>query len=192
MQQIQHMDSGATYAHRTFFTPETCGTHTLYSSAWIANSPEIQASTATSVTIDYISFVQALFSSTNSANVTDVQLSGTLLGLLNTALQDFQQGHADAGNTALGAYMQQLAIASGNGITAARVSQLTGQAGAVLGCGSSGFSMSTSPSSGTVSVGDTASYALAITPIGKFSGNVSLSCVGAPRGTDCTFTDGDP
>jgi hypothetical protein len=188
VQQIQHMDPGASYSHRAFFKPETCGTHTLYASAWTANSPEIQTSTATSITIDYTGFVQALISSTKIADVTDVRLSSTLLGLLNTALQDFQQGQSDAGNTALGAYMQQLAIANGNGITAASVSQLTGQTGAVLGCGSSGFSLATSPSSATVSSGSTASYALAITSTGGFHGTVSLSCTGAPQGTDCSFT----
>jgi hypothetical protein len=67
--------------------------------------------------------------------------------------------------------MQQLALANGNGITAASVSQLTGQSDAVLGCGSSGFSLATSPSSATVSSGSTASYALAITPTGGCGGN---------------------
>jgi hypothetical protein len=188
VQHIDHMDPGATYSHRAFFTPETCGAHTLYASAWIANSPEIQSSTTTSVTIDSVSFVQALINSTEAANVTDVQLSGTLLGLLHTALQDFQQGHVEAGNTALGAFLQQLAIASGNGIDATSVNQLTGQTGTVLGCGSSGFSLSASPSSATVSVGNIASYAVAITPTGGFNGKISLSCVNVPQGTDCSFT----
>jgi hypothetical protein len=102
-------------------------------------------------------------------------------------LQAFQQGQADAGNIALGAYMQQLAAASGSGITAASVTQLTGQAGVVLGCGASGFSLTTSPSSATVSVGSPASYALAVTPIGGFTGKVSLACMGAPQGIDCSF-----
>ena len=113
VQKIQHMDADATYAHRTFFTPETCGTHTLYASAWLANSPEVQSSAATSVTMDSAAFVQALINSTEAAGITDSQLSSALLDLLNTALRDFQQSQADAGNTALGAYMQQLAAASG-------------------------------------------------------------------------------
>jgi hypothetical protein len=182
------MDAGATYAHRTFFTPETCGAHTLYASAWVANSPEIQASSSTSVTIDSVNFVQALISSTETANITDSQLSSNLLALLNTALQDFQQGQTDAGNTTLSAYMQQLGAASGSGISAASANQLTGQADVVLGCGASGFSLTTSPSSATVSVGSPASYALAVTPIGGFTGKVSLACMGAPQGIDCSFS----
>jgi hypothetical protein len=189
VQRIQQMDAGATYAHRTFFTPETCGAHTLYASAWVADSPEIQASTATSVTIDSVNFVQALINSTETASITDSQLSSSLLALLNTALQDFQQGQTDAGNTTLGAYMQQLAAASGSGISAASVNQLTGQAGVVLGCGVSGFSLTTSPSSATVSVSTPASYALAVTPIGGFTGKVSFACMGAPQGIDCSFSD---
>ncbi len=188
VQRIQQMDAGATYAHRTFFTPETCGAHTLYASAWVADSPEIQASTATSVTIDSVSFVQALISSTESANFTDASLSANLLAVLNTALQDFQQGQTDAGNTTLSAYLQQLAAASGSGISAASANQLTGQADVVLGCGASGFSLTTSPSSATVSVGSPASYALAVTPIGGFTGTVSLACMGAPQGIDCSFS----
>ena len=188
VQKIQHMDAGATYAHRTFFTPETCGAHTLYASAWVADSPEIQASTATSVTIDSVSFVQALISSTESANFTDASLSANLLAVLNTALQDFQQGQTDAGNNTLSAYLQQLAAASGSGISVASANQLTGQADVVLGCGASGFSLTTSPSSATVSVGSPASYALAVTPIGGFTGTVSLACMGAPQGIDCSFS----
>jgi hypothetical protein len=188
VQNIQHMDAGATYAHRTFFTPETCGAHTLYASAWVANSPEIQTSAATNVTIDSVGFVQALINSTKTANITSAEVGSNLLALLNTALQAFQQGQTDAGDTALATYMQQLAAASGNGITAASVSQLAGQTGVILGCASSGFSVSASPSSATVSGGSPASYALAITPVGGFSGKVSLACLGAPQGIDCSFT----
>jgi hypothetical protein len=188
VQQIQHMDPVATYAHRTFFTPESCGVHTLYASAWLANSQEMEASTATSVTIDSVGFVQALINSTKAAKITSADLGSNLLALLNTALQAFQQGQMDAGNTALGEYMQQLAVASGGGISATSASQLTGQAGVVLGCGASGFLVSASPSSTTVSAGSEASYALAITPAGGFNGEVSLACLGAPQEIHCAFS----
>jgi hypothetical protein len=148
----------------------------------------MQTSAATNVAIDSVGFVQALIHSTNAANITSSELSGTLLSLLNSALQDFQRGQADAGNIALGAYIQQLAAASGNGITAASVSQLTGQAGVVLGCGSSGFTLATLPSAATVSAGSTASYALAVTPTGGFRGTVSLACMGAQPGIECSIS----
>ena len=188
IQQIQHMDPGVPYAHRSFFTPETCGAHSLYASAWTANSAEIQASSATRVSIDSIDFVQALINSTQTANITERWLSRRLLDMLNVALQEFQQGQTDAGNTALSAYVEQLAFASGNGISAERAGQLTGQASVILGCGARGFSLVASPSSATLSVGSPASYALAITPIGGFRGNVALACIGAPKGVHCSFS----
>jgi hypothetical protein len=187
VQSVAHIDPGASYYHRAFFTPESCGVHTLYANAWLANSPEIRTTTTTNVTIHPVDLVQALIASTQTANISNTQLGSNLLTLLNTALQDFQQNQTDAGNTALSAYMQQLALTSGNGITANSVSQLTGQAGVVLGCGSSGFSVVASPSSATVPVGSPASYALAITPIGGFTGKVSFACLGAPAGINCSF-----
>ena len=187
VQTISYMDPAVPYYHRSFFTPDRCGAHSLYAKAWLNGSPAIQASAATSVTITPAYFVQALIDSTQTASITDASLRSDLLAMLSTALQDFQQGQTDAGNTTLGAYMQQLAAVSGSGITAASVNQLTGQTGVVLGCGASGFSLSTSPSYATVSAGSPASYALAVTPIGGFSGKVSLACMGAP-GIDCSFS----
>jgi hypothetical protein len=187
VQSVAHIDAGASYYHRAFFTPESCGVHTLYADAWLANLPEIQASTTTNVTIHPADLVQALITSTQAANISNKQLGSNLLALLDTALEDFQQNKTEAGNAALSAYMQQLALASGNSITASNVTQLTGQAGVVLGCGSSGFSVVASPSSATVSAGSSASYALAVTPIGGFTGKVSFACLGAPAGIECSF-----
>ena len=188
VQQIQHMDPGATYAHRSFFTPETCGTHTLYASAWTANSPEIQTHFSTRVSIDSIDFVKALINSTQTAEITDRRFGRDLLDLLNTALQYFRRDQTYEANTALSAYMQQLALASGEQINADRVGQLTSQAGVVLSCGTKGFSLVASPSSATLSTDSPASYELAITPIGNFTGKVSLACIGAPKGVDCAFS----
>jgi hypothetical protein len=190
VQQIQHMDAGAIYAHRSFFTPETCGTHTLYASAWTAYSPEIQARSSTRVSIDSVDFVKALINSTQRANITDPRLGRNLLDLLNTALRYFQQDQTHAGNNALSTYIQQLALANGEQISADSVGQLTSQARVVLGCGPRGFSLVASPSSATLLPNSSASYALAITPIGDFTGKVSLACLGAPRGIDCTLSSG--
>jgi len=88
----------------------------------------------------------------------------------------------------LSAYMQQLALASREQINADSVGQLTSQASVVLGCGTSGFSLGASPSSALLSTHSPASYALAITPIGNFAGKVSLACIGAPKGANCTLS----
>ena len=188
VQQIAYMDPGANYAHQAFFTPQSCGVHTLYASAWTGDNAAVQASATTNVTIQPADEVQALITSTQYANFTDATLRAALLALLDTALQDFQQGQTDAGNTTLSAYLQQLRAAGGNGIAADAVNRLTSQASTVLGCGSSGFSLTSSPSSATISAGNSASYVLALTPTGGFHGAVSLSCSGNPQGTACSFS----
>jgi Beta-propeller repeat/Cep192 domain 4 len=59
------------------------------------------------------------------------------------------------------------------------------------------FSLSVSPTSNTVSAGQTATYSLTVTPVGGFNQQVSLTCSNAPRLTNCstspasvTLTDG--
>jgi hypothetical protein len=185
VQSIASMNSDADYYHRTFFTPESCGVHTLYVSAWVGDTPAVQASTTTNVTINFANEIQSLISSTQGASITDAALRSTLLSLLNTTLQSFQQNQAQAGATALGQYVQQLSASSGKGIDASVANQLTAQSGAVLSCGTKGFSLSALPSLATVSAGSTASYSIALTPSGGFNSAVSLTCTGAPQGTAC-------
>jgi hypothetical protein len=188
VQQIQHMDADATYSHRSFFTPGTCGTHALYASAWLPNSPEVQATATTSVTIDSVSFVQALINSTTNADISDSQVRTNLVALLNSALQEFQQGQSDAANTSLAAYIQQLALSSGNGTSADSVNVLSAQANVILSCGQLGFALAAQPSSATVQAGTTAQYSLAVTPIGGFTASVALTCFGAPQNGSCSVS----
>jgi hypothetical protein len=188
VQTISYMDPGVPYYHRSFFTPDTCGVHNVYAKAWLKGSSGVQANTSTSVTFTPADFVQALINSTQAASITDSQLGSSLLAQLNTALQDFQQGQTDDGNTALSAYIQQLALANGQGISTDTAGQLAGQAGVVLGCGTSGFSLVVAPPTATVSAGSSASYALAVTPIGGFTGKVTFTCMGAPQGVGCSFS----
>lgn len=185
VQKIAYMDPDVSYYHRTFFTPEACGTHTLYAMAWLANSPAVQATTTTNVTLDLTDFVQALINSTKSVTITDPTLRTTLVYQLDTALQSFQQGQTQVGEAALGSYVQQLAASSGSGISTDSATRLIGQSDAALGCGSKGFSLSASPSFATVSAGSNASYSIAVTPSGGFDGAVSLACTGAADGTNC-------
>jgi hypothetical protein len=96
------MDPGATYAHRSFFTPETCSTHTLCLSLGRKLTGN-QARSFTRVSIDSVDFDAGSNQLTQTANITD-RLGRGLLDLLNTALQDFQHGQTHSGNTALSAY----------------------------------------------------------------------------------------
>lgn len=50
------------------------------------------------------------------------------------------------------------------------------------------FSLSLSPTSGSVSPGASTSYTLTVTPIGGFSAAVSLSCSALPTGAACSFS----
>jgi hypothetical protein len=185
VQKITHMDPGASYYHRSFFTPEACGAHTLYASAWVANSPEVQATAATNVTLQPADFVQALTASTNSANITDAALRSALLKQLSAASIGFQNNWNQTAQEALRTFVQQVSAASGSGISAASANRLIGQANIVFGCNPIGFSIAASPASATVVAGKSASYALAITPVGGFVGSIVLNCTGAPQGTNC-------
>jgi hypothetical protein len=188
VQKIAYMDPDVNYYHRSFFTPTACGSHTLYAKAWIANSPAVQATTTTNVTLDSADFVQALIDSTKSATITDATLRTTLLDLLDTASQSFQRGQMQAGQVALGSYVQQVTASTGSGISTDNANRLIGQSDAVLGCGPKGFFLSAAPSVATVSAGSSASYSIAVTPSGGFNGAVSLACTGAPQGANCDIS----
>src|SRR5262249_16662837 len=45
-----------------------------------------------------------------------------------------------------------------------------------------------SSTSQTVTAGQTASYSLALTPVGGFNGTITLACSGAPTAANCTAT----
>jgi hypothetical protein len=50
------------------------------------------------------------------------------------------------------------------------------------------FSLSSSPSSATVTAGQSAPYTLSVTPAGGFNQQVSLSCTGAPSAATCSIS----
>lgn len=185
LQTIAYMDPGVSYYHRSFFSPATCGAHTIYTKAWLNGSPGIQATASTNVTLQSADFVQALIDSTKTAYITDATLKAALLQQLNHALVEFQQGRDQKGQDDLRIFMQQANAANGGGMSADTAGRLTGQANVLLGCNPIGFSVAATPASATVNPGNSASYKLSITPIGGFIGNVLLSCSGAPSGTFC-------
>jgi hypothetical protein len=53
---------------------------------------------------------------------------------------------------------------------------------------SSDFSLAASPTSRTVTAGQSTSYSLTILPLGGFNNTVALSCMGAPTGATCTIS----
>jgi hypothetical protein len=52
----------------------------------------------------------------------------------------------------------------------------------------SDFTVAVSPSSLTVARGTSGTYTLTVTPVGEFSGTVSLTCGGVPGGTTCAIS----
>jgi Abnormal spindle-like microcephaly-assoc'd, ASPM-SPD-2-Hydin len=65
------------------------------------------------------------------------------------------------------------------------------QSVSLTGTGSSGagdFSLSASPSSGTVTAGQSATFTLDVTPLGGFNQAVNLACNGAPQAGSCTVS----
>ncbi len=176
--------AGAGFYQQAKFIPASCGTHTLHVVAWTSGTPDVTASAVTNVTMQPQEYIQNLIAATQSAKITDAQLRTTLLALLNTALQNYQQGQPDAAQAALGTYQQQL---GGSGIDATTAGKLTYLARVVFGCGSNGFLLTALPSYATVAAGTTASYNLALTPIGGFKSVVTLTCAGLPAGTACSL-----
>lgn len=189
VQKIAYMDPDVSYYHRTFFLPSACGAQTLYARAWIANSPAVQASATTNVSLDSVNFVQALINSTKNTGVTDSTLRSTLLTSLDASLQAFQQGQTETAEAALGTYIQELMASSGSGVSTDGANRLIGQSNVILGCGPKGFSLSALPSSATVTAGGNTSYSIAATPTGGFNGTLSLACTGAPEGANCAISN---
>ena len=50
------------------------------------------------------------------------------------------------------------------------------------------FSISASPASATISAGQSATYTLTVSPLGGFTGDVSLSCSGEPQAATCSIS----
>jgi hypothetical protein len=184
-QTIAYMEPQVSYYHRSFFAPSACGVHTIFTKAWVNGSSTVQASTSTTVTLQLGDFLQALIDSTRTAYITDAALKSSLLQQLNLANVEFQQGRNQSGQDMLRTVAQRVNAASGSGMSADTAGRLAGQINVLLGCNPINFSLAASPDTATVNAGSSASYTLSITPIGGFTGNVLLSCSGAPSGSFC-------
>jgi len=58
---------------------------------------------------------------------------------------------------------------------------------ALSGNGTTDFTISASPSTATITAGQSTTYTLTVTPVGGFTGTVSLSCSGAPSAASCSL-----
>jgi hypothetical protein len=73
-----------------------------------------------------------------------------------------------------------------------QINDNTGPTGQVISLGGTGadFSLSSSPTSNTVSAGGSATYTVTVTPTGGFNQTVSLACSAPPPGVSCSFSPG--
>jgi hypothetical protein len=129
------MDAEMPYSHRVFFTPDSCGVHTLYAQAWVPNSQAIQSSFTTNVIIQPTDRVKALIAATESTNFKDRQLRQELLILLETALTSYRiDPDSILGSTLLKTYVKSLKSAPKKDVSPDAANLLIGQANIIAGC----------------------------------------------------------
>lgn len=116
------------------------------------------------------------------------------LGLPPTGTVNFISGSTNLGSAPVtGTNNGSTGVASGTATLT--ITTPNGGVGTVTGVysgdanysGTTPFTVSASPAAANISAGGTASYTITLTPIGSFTGNVTLSCSGLPGGGSCAF-----
>jgi hypothetical protein len=119
-------------------------------------------------------------------------VSGTLTGTVNFYLDGSTAPAASASLSSGSAQYATNSLSAGDhSVVAAFVSTksiFNGSTSTPLTQAITDFSISASPASDTIARGSSGTYALTLTPIGGLTGNVSLSCNGAPGGTTCSIS----
>jgi len=127
------------------------------------------------------------FTATVSSSVSGPQ-SGTVNFYLDGSTTPVQSSSV-SGNTAT---FSTSSLSAGNHtISAAFVSSspnFAGSSSTTLTQSVEDFSISASPTSRTISHGHSGTYTLTLTPVNGFTGNISLSCSGAPTNTTCSVS----
>jgi hypothetical protein len=179
VESIPSIPSGAGYMLYSPFRPTTCGTHTLYASAWLDGQPAVQTTRAIAVSADTAALFGNLMNATQSSNL-DATLKSQLAALLSAA-----NGQSSINYAYLADYLYALNSAGANTQIAGPLNASTHQ---LLGCSPLGFALSAIQTQAYAKAGATAQFPVAITPTGYFQGPVMLTCAGAPQNTACTFS----
>jgi hypothetical protein len=127
------------------------------------------------------------FTATVSSSVSGAQ-SGTVNFYLDGGTTPAQSSSV-SGNTAT--FSTSSLNAGSHTIRAAFVSSnpnFAGSSSTTLTQSVEDFSVSASPTSRTISRGHSGTYTLSLTPVNGFTGNISLSCSGAPTNTTCSVS----
>ena len=127
------------------------------------------------------------FTATISSSVSGTQ-SGTVNFYLDGSTTPAQSSSV-SGNTAT--FSTSSLSASNHTVSAAFASSspnFAGSSSTTLTQSVEDFSISASPTSRTISRGHSGTYTLTLTPVNGFTGNIPLSCSGAPSNTTCSVS----
>jgi len=198
--------AGANCTLNVTFTPTATGvlTGALTVTDNAANSPQVVSLTgngtapAVSLSVPSLSFNQS--GSTNTVTLTNIG-DGELNVASITVSANFVETNTCGGTVNPGAActltvtFQPTTSGSFTGtLTIADNAPGSPQQVTLSGTGSStssgDFLLASSPTAATINAGQTATFALKVTPIGSFSSTVTLACSGAPAQASCLVTPG--
>jgi Phosphoesterase family/Abnormal spindle-like microcephaly-assoc'd, ASPM-SPD-2-Hydin len=202
---------GANCAINVTFTPTASGTRsgTLSVADNTSGSPQSVKLTGTgaagsapvvSLSPSSLTFASQTVGSTSAAQAVTLSNTGnaslTITGL--TASGDFAETNTCGSSVAAGANcaISVTFTPTASGTRTGTLSVTDNASGSpqsvkLTGTGSSStgdFSLSASPTSGTITAGQSAAFTLNVSPSGGFSQTVSLACSGAPQAGTCTIS----
>jgi len=193
--------SGGAATFSTSATALTAGSHSITAkyngdSNFLASSSasfaQIVNSAATVTTLASNANPSAAgISVTFTANVSS-SVNGSLTGTVNFYLDGVSTPVASVSLSGGNAQYTTSSLSAGTHSLAATFvctnSNFNGSASGLLTQAITDFSISASPASNTIARGSSGTYTLTLTPFGGLTGNVSLSCSGAPGSTTCSIS----
>jgi hypothetical protein len=130
IQTIPHLRLNAIYQSRVFFRPQTCGAHNIFVVAGPTTAAPAVASTMVDVIFDA---VEALIVSTTGLEVPR-QVQAHLVTKLAVAKNAFEHNFPRVAVNRLTAFIGEVEVQRGTGLTNQQVDRLIGQAKQIIGC----------------------------------------------------------
>ena len=204
--------AGANCTISVTFTPTVAGTRTAAVTITDSDpsSPQtvtltgtgVAPTTTATVTPSTLTFASQTVGTTSAAQTVTVSNTGSAALTISSisASGDFAETNTCGGSVAVGANctvsITFTPTASGTRTgTLSITDNVSGSPQTVTLSGSAtsntaDFSLSLSPSAGTVTAGQSATFTLGLTPTGGFNQAVNLSCSGAPQASTCSVSPG--
>jgi hypothetical protein len=133
IQTIPHLRPKAIYPSWVFFRPQTCGAHNIFVVAGPATAAPTAASTMVDVTIDAVGAVEALIVSTTGLEVPR-QVQAQLVTKLEVAKTAFEHNFPRVAVNRLTAFIGEVEVQRGTGLTDQQADRPIGQAKQIIGC----------------------------------------------------------